>query len=280
MAVTINNIKGLSYDGTIELVSAFAHNGFTFDVAGAPTGYYCKIAIGSIEFSCVNTTSNSWAIDMTEMLPSLLGLAPITVTETGLTNDIISTIKVYDNTDTLLKSETETVFLCYGKPKRGVAGGMSLVNTLTKYHNGKYCIYSVGNGVYAILTNQTDEVYRPMSGAEIAWINSEGGWSFWNFRLISETITTKNSNEVAYYALRNSDMVMSSYDMDSETTSEVSFDTVAVDATHYSYLTEIQNSKRVIYNGRVYRVKDCSKTTAAYRQNLKFRLTLETQENA
>jgi hypothetical protein len=278
MAVTINNVKGLDYDG-ITLVSAFAPNAISFDVNGAPSGYYCEVSIGGFAFSCTNITGDSWVIDMSDMLRSLIGNPPTLVTVNGLTKPITPIINVYDSTgsETLASSTLLNNDICFGYPKRGVTGGMSFINTLPKYHNGKYTIY---NGDYVILTGRTDKIYRNINGSEIAWINSEGGWSFWNFRLISQKINTNNSNEVAYYALRNADAVMSSYDMDSETTSELSFDTVAVDSIHFGYLTEIQRSKRIIYDGIVYRVKSISDTTAVNRQNLHFSITLETKENA
>jgi hypothetical protein len=277
---TISNIKGLEYGGT-ELISTRAQNAITFDVADAPTGYYCEVSIGGYAFRCVNTTANSWAIDMTDILSSLLGLPPTTVTVEGLTKLVIPIINVYTSTGgTALVSATVYYnYLCFGYPKKGVSGGMAFGDTLPRYHNGKYCFYS-GSGVYTISTNKTDQIYKPVVGSEIAWIDSTGGWSFWNFRFVSETIQTKNSKEVEFYALRNVDAVMSSYDLESETKSELLFDTVAVDATHFKFLTEIQRSKRIIYNGRVYRVKDISETTAAYRQNLHFKITLETKENA
>jgi hypothetical protein len=218
---------------------------------------------------------------MSDMLRSLIGNPPTSVTVTGLTKTVTPIINVYDSTgsETLASSTLLNNDICFGYPKRGVTGGMSFVNSLPKYHNGKYSLYD-GDGSFSILTGKTDKIYRNINGYEIAWINSEGGWSFWNFRLISQKINTNNSNEVSYYALRNADAVMSSYDMDSDTTSELSFDTVAVDSIHFGYLTEIQRSKRIIYDGRVYRVKSISDTTAANRQNLHFSITLETKENA
>jgi hypothetical protein len=280
MAVTINNIKSLDYDG-ITLVSAFAPNAISFDVNGAQSGYYCEVSIGDFSFHCTNITGDSWVIDMSDMLRSLIGNPPTSVTVTGLTKTVTPTINVYASNggDSLASSILPNNYLCFGYPKRGVAGGMSFVNKLPKYHNGKYSWYD-GGGSFSILTGQTDQIYRNITGYEIAWINSEGGWSFWNFRLISQKINTNNSNEVSYYAIRNSDAVMSSYDLDSETTSELLFDTVAVDSIHFGYLTEIKRSKRIIYDGRVYRVKSISDTTAVNRQNLHFSITLETKENA
>jgi hypothetical protein len=282
MAVTISNIKGLDYDG-ITLVSAFAPNAISFDVDGAPSGYYCEVTFnGVIFFKCTNIIGDSWVLDYTEIMKSLIGASPTTVTTEGLITDVYSLIIVRDSSGNNIAQQyptNSTSYLCFGYPKRGVTGGMSFVNSLPKYHNGKYSLYD-GDGSFSILTGKTDKIYRNINGYEIAWINSEGGWSFWNFRLISQKINTNNSNEVSYYALRNADAVMSSYDMDSDTTSELSFDTVAVDSIHFGYLTEIQRSKRIIYDGRVYRVKSISDTTAANRQNLHFSITLETKENA
>ena len=282
MAVVVSNIKGLDYGGTT-LVSSIAKNAIEFDVAGAPSGYYCEVTYDTATyFKCTNVTGNSWAIDMTEIIKSLAGLPPTSETVTGLTStrSFLIIVRNSDGTEATQTGQTLlTYYLCFGYPKRGVSGGMTFVNLLPKYHNGKYSTYS-GPGVYSILTGQTDQIYKNIAGSEIAWINSEGGWSFWNFRFISEKLTTKNSKEVEYYALRNVDMVMSSYDLESETVSELSFDTVAVDSVHFGFLTEIQRSKRIIYNGRVYRVKSISETTAAVRQNLHFSLTLETTENA
>jgi hypothetical protein len=159
------------------------------------------------------------------------------------------------------------------------------------YHNGSFCFYRKTENDFAIYTNDTANglvsdawlnqyfVYRPKSGEEITWINNEGGWSFWKFRSVDKMFEVKNNNEVENWALSNFELNAPSETISQEVGFELTFDTVAVDTLHHSYLCEIAMSPRVVYGGRVYQVKDCTKSHGSERQNLKFELTLKIKEN-
>jgi hypothetical protein len=287
MAIVVASVRALEVNGA--LVSAFCKQSIEFTVAGAPDGHYCEIyTTGGYKFRCTNTTGTTWVIDM-NMLSALLGLPPTSITITGLVNAKDFQIVVKDSAGSIIDSTTYSdvgTLLCFGYPSRGVANGMATViadgTSMPIYHNGRFCKYDSGTGAYVITTSTALEIYKaPKSGtAEIAWIDRDGKWSFWNFRYLSKEMDNKQSNPVPYYALTNVLQIMDSYDIERESTIRLNFDTVAVDSIHYAQLCEISKSPRVIYGGLIYRVVNSNKTAADCQKNLKFNLTLETQENA
>ena len=122
--------------------------------------------------------------------------------------------------------------------------------------------------------------YKPPYGdEEIAWLNRDGCWSFWNFRKISEEINVEKSNEVETYYRTNATTISKSRMISAQKTVLHAFDTLAYDPTHYSYLTEIQESIAVIWNSKLVRVKECNSLTAVCKQNLRFNIILEVDEN-
>lgn len=120
---------------------------------------------------------------------------------------------------------------------------------------------------------------HPYGDEEIAWLNRDGGWSFWNFRKISEEIAVKKSNEVATYYPTNAATVSKSRMISAEKTVKHAFDTLAYDPTHFAQLCEIQESLAVIWNNKLVKVASSNSLTAVCKQNLRFNLILEVNEN-
>ena len=122
--------------------------------------------------------------------------------------------------------------------------------------------------------------YKPPYGdEEIAWLNRDGCWSFWNFRKVSEEIAVKKSNEVATYYPTNAATISKSRMISAEKTVKHAFDTLAYDPTHFAQLCEIQESLAVIWNDKLVRVNKSNSLTAVCKQNLRFNLILEVDEN-
>ena len=257
---------------------------------GTNTNTYAQVVWNGIAFKAVKisknvaTNTDRYQIDMTEIVKATKSIAPFEVTVTGLVQTINYTINGLSSAGaTLASSATQTVYLTFAKPylKAGLYDLYTNGFSRVIYHPGKYCQWA--STMYVITTantNDANHIYRAETGEEIAWINRDGAWSFWNFRKISETQEAKKSTEIANYALSNYELAAKTYDIETELKIQVMFDTLAIDATHYRYLTEIGSSERVIYNGKVYRVKDYSKQSAECKQNLRFNLTLEIEENA
>ena len=184
------------------------------------------------------------------------------------------------------------------------------------YHNGKICFLSTGfigsinltintiavtytleDGYNNITLNASQNVtgtltstdmelfsipiyYKPAYGDhEISWLNRDGGWSFWNFRKVSEEIAVKKSNEVATYYPTNAATISKSRMITAEKTVKHAFDTLAYDPTHFAQLCEIQESLAVIWNGKLVRVASSNSLTAVCKQNLRFNIVLEVDEN-
>ena len=122
--------------------------------------------------------------------------------------------------------------------------------------------------------------YKPPYGDhEIAWLNRDGGWSFWNFRQISSEIKVKKSNEIATYYPTNYETISKSRMISAEKTVEYTFDTLAYDPTHFAQLCEIQESLAVIWNNKLMMVSACNSLTSVCKQNLRFTLKLQSNEN-
>ena len=122
--------------------------------------------------------------------------------------------------------------------------------------------------------------YKPPYGDhEIAWLNRDGGWSFWNFRKVSEEIVVNKSNEVATYYPTNAATISKSRMISAEKTVRHAFDTLAYDPTHFAQLCEIQESLAVIWNNKLVRVASSNSLTAVCKQNLRFNIVLEVDEN-
>ena len=120
---------------------------------------------------------------------------------------------------------------------------------------------------------------HPYGDEEIAWLNRDGGWSFWNFRKISEEINVEKSNEIETYYRTNAATISKSRMISAQKTVLHAFDTLAYDPTHFAQLCEIQESLAVIWNGKLVRVRECNSLTAVCKQNLRFNIILEVDEN-
>ena len=318
------NEQGGSYD--LNLVSAFTQNSIELELI--PNGknvddVYIECTIDSIPFRAVRTVlgvgsaPSFFVLDLTNILPSYLGLPP-TLTSGLLTKVISIAINAYGDAISIYDVHPD-IYLCFGYPKLGEVGGMDDVVvrgvSRTVYHcgqvgfynrndyaeleftiNGINYTYPVSVGYNLITLNSTQllngnltalggditipVIYKANTGAGIAWINSDGAWSIWNFRYIKKVNETSRFNPIPAYATTNGLMEAKSIDISTTKKVQYYFDTIAVDATHYEYLTEIAESPRVIYANKICRVKRCSNDISACKQNLHFELILEIEENA
>lgn len=293
MAANITIERGLNQQSSTQTAPLIGFNyqqglQFTYDHA-AETNTFAEVnwngyLFRAVKIATVSGTVDRYQIDMSEIVKATKTIAPFEVTVTGLIQSINYTIYGRkSNGDAYVDSGAQTVLLSFAKPnlKSGLYDLYTNGTSRMIYHNGKYCQFA--STAYAITTANTNDsthTYLALTGEEIAWINRDGAWSFWNFRKISEMRETKKSNEIQNYALSNYELAAKTYDIDTELKVNVIFDTIAYNEAHYRQLTEIAESERVIYSGRAYRVKDYSKDSAECRQNLKFNLTLEIEENA
>lgn len=296
MAITTTIVRSLQVNGV--LVSAFCRQSIEFTATGLTSGDYAILRWGSYAFRCTQTVSGvgtgTFVIDV-NFLSSIIGLPPTAITASLLTVTASFAIRWYSASDVYYSTDTVSVDantkLCFGYPKKGYGAiGMNeVLNTgyydLYLYHNGRYCTYDSTSGLYIITTTTTSTAYEiyiapDSSHKEIAWIDRDGRFSFWNFRYLSQTNDNKSSNEVPYYALTNALEIMSSQDITRENSLLLNFDTVAYNADHYRMLCDISASPRVFYDGNIYRVKSCNNETAACNQNYHFKLTLQREENA
>jgi hypothetical protein len=237
----------------------------------------------AVKIATVSGTVDRYQIDMTEIVRATKTIAPFEITVTGLIQSINYTVYGRkSNGDAYVDSGAQTVLLSFAKPylKSGLADVYNNGTSRVIYHAGKYSQFA--STVYQIITANTNDathIYKAVTGEEIAWLNRDGAWSFWNFRKISEMQEAKKMTEISNYALSNYELATKSYDYETELKIVVMFDTLAIDPTHFRYMTEIGSSERVIYNGKVYRVKDYPKTSSECKQNLRFNLSLEIEEN-
>ena len=325
---TISIINGINNQGSsnVKLVSAFQRQsmGYLID-RGAATGTYSTVMIGKYEFRAIKVdtleTTDSYIIDVSNILMQIMYNAPSKVDDDIIRSAVI-TIKLYDNTNTLVTSlDCNTVLLSYGYPDINSGYGMNDVyvkgSSRPIYHNGKVSFFWSGtdglkqftiggiNHDYSVFENTyrtysldaTQNIngtlttaslatfsiplyYKPPYGEhEIAWLNRDGAWSFWNFRQVSSEIKVKKSNEVATYYPTNYQTISKSRMMSAEKTVEYVFDTLAYNPEHFAQLCEIQESLAVIWNNKLMTVSGCNSLTAVCKQNLRFTLKLEADEN-
>jgi len=119
----------------------------------------------------------------------------------------------------------------------------------------------------------------PFGSEEISWLNRDGGWSFWNFRQLTKELRVKKSNDVATYYQTNASTISLSRQISAEKTVEYTFDTLAYDPAHFEQLCEIQESMAVIWNNKLMSVSGCDSLTSVCKQNLRFTLKLQSDEN-
>jgi len=215
--------------------------------------------------------------------------------------------------------ELEYIYLCFAYQDISTIGGLNDVaikgSSRTIYHNGKIGFYNSGTPssttltiagiaksytlgafynnisldatqlINGTLTSSASALsiplyYKPPYGEhEIAWLNRDGAWSFWNFRQVSSEIKVKKSNEVATYYPTNFQTISKSRMISADKTVEYVFDTLAYNPEHFAQLCEIQESLAVIWNNKLMSVSGCDSLTSVCKQNLRFTLKLEVDEN-
>lgn len=326
MAITINSLVGLTDSEGKTLVSAFSpqSTAFNVDFGGATmTAVTIESTIGGVLYSFTPVilatvgTVRSYFLDWSGILPSILGLPPLTIVSTGLAVAFTYAIKIAGSATT----SGETVTLCFATPALGYEIYPLAQDGTTRaiYHNGKIGFYFAGSaGVTAItlggvarnytlvtgyniitldaahLINGTATtadnklaaplVYTLRTGTEIAWLDKDGKWCFWKFRNLGTGVDSKASNEIPIFNARNWTAAALSRSISRENSKTVELDTIAVDATHYRQLTEILHSPIVISDyldsNLVYEVASCSQYAANEKQNLYFKMTLKARQNA
>ena len=281
----ITFIKKLSDESTGKvspLVAAFAPAGIEFNFNhGGISGSYADVTFGSYVFRAVKVATVSANEDKYQLsvdwLKSLVSL-PTSVTTSGMSTAQTYTVNGRNSSGTSIASASETVYITFARPAIGSPDWMYKLYTTGNvrpiYHCGKYTYF---NGT--TLTAATGGGYA-VTGSEIAWLDREGRWSYWNFKYIGKQFDVKNSNPISTFALRNSEALGNGMNTDQEVKVQLDFKTVAIDVTHHELLCEIKQSKVVIYNGLMYDVKECTQSTGGERQNLAFNLTLEISDNA
>lgn len=317
MEITITRTRNLIQ--VFPLISPFSRQGIAFNVNFGGVAHTAATVTATIAgvayvFTPVKILTvgdvDYYTFDFSDILKYVIGLPPIMETVTGTSIAFTYSIVVASAT-----SSTETVTLCYGIQKIGddfgilsdVSGGA--FDPI--YHNGKISFYNkeapgdylftingvsvpytlaAGYNIISLATSQCltgtfvgetgailELIYKNVIGPQVAWINKFGAWSFWNFRKLSESLSTKDTNEIPVYSLGNTSAI--SRFISKESNISISFDTIAVDATHYRLLAEIANSPAIIYNGILHNLESCSKVIAETKQNLNFQITLTAQEN-
>jgi hypothetical protein len=290
MAKSITIIRGLNQQSpalTAPLVSVYAPTGIEFDFERESlTNSYSEVSVGAYVFKAVKVSTVGTvdryqiAVDWLQYLTSL----PTSVTNITPTS-ITYTITGRDSIGVSQATATATVLLSFGVPdmysQRGMYDVYSNGASSMIYHAGRYSRF---NGtIYEILSatsSSATTTYRQTTGEEIAWLNTDGGWSFWNFKKIGKKLDIKNSNFVSTFALFNYEQMSAGRNVSQEKTIELDFKTVAINTEHHEQLCLIKQSKQIWYNGRIYEVKECTQSTGAEKQNLGFTLTLESKENA
>jgi len=300
---SITIIRGLNKQGaalTAPLVSVYAPTGIEFDFdRGSLVGSYAEVSVSTHVFKAVkvSTVGNvdryqlavDWLQYLTSLPTSVANITPTSITYT-ITGRNVDGVSQATATDTILLSfGCPEIYSQTGLYDVYIQGASSII-----YHCGKISFFNHGVNVYEI-ENSTfsgtyekgygpevsiDIVYKQTTGLEIAWINSDGAWSFWNFKQIAKTFEVKKSNFVPKFSLFNYEANSAGQSLGQEKTMAINFKTVAINAEHHEQLCRIKESPLVIFGGRIVEVKECTQTTGSERQNLAFTLTLETKENA
>jgi len=263
-------------------------------------------------------TKDSYFFDFTDILRYVLGFPPETYTVIGLSKDFTYAIKIAGSAVTTGET-VELCFsippLTYHTHEDNI---YELGAVLPIYHNGDISFYNHNvAGDYTLSLNGVDVAYTltegynivsldythktsgnmtssgvininvvyqsPLTGAQAAniqWIDSDGKWSSWVFRKLSDNYKSANSNEIPMFAISNQYQYAKSKKIQRDITKTVNLDTIAVDATHYDQLVNIVNSPVILYNGTIWEVESGSESVAPCKQNLHFKLSLKATQNA
>jgi len=206
-----------------------------------------------------------------------------------------SDIKTYSEVDIYAKGSSRQIYhngkivFFWGGTTKVVTFNVGLSSDAAALNGGEYTLFNISatsldmTGTLTSPDLSTFSIpiyYKPPYGDhEIAWLNRDGAWSFWNFRKVSEEIVVKKSNEVATYYPTNAATVSKSRMISAEKIVKHAFDTLAYDPTHFAQLCEIQESLAVIWNNKLVRVASSNSLTAVCKQNLRFNIVLEVDEN-
>lgn len=299
------------------LISAFNPQLITFTITA---GVVPKATIIGIDFLCVKTSTSGgidyYTFDLTDKLPSLLGFPPNDYTSVSNYSKSLSVSISATGATTIVLTST----ICFGIDEIGELGLLikdvaSNGRRSNCYHNGSIGLFKSSSGTYTFRVGESSQDVLLSSGYNIVplslpngiitvdgtdieflhrfkpqisestnqfvrWIDRDGNYAEWDFRLLSTKKTIKNSNKINSTPSNLSEKFFINRNISKEKTINFIFDTVAIDIDHYRQLAYIAESPIVWYNGRVVEVNDSSDSVAECRQNLKFSLTLEADDYA
>lgn len=206
-----------------------------------------------------------------------------------------SDINTYSEVDIYAKGSSRPIYhngkivFFWGGATKVVTFNVGLSSDAAALNGGEYTLFAISatsldmTGTLTspdLATFSIPVFYKaPFGSEEIAWLNRDGCWSYWNFRQLTKELRVNKSNDVATYYQTNASTISLSRQISAEKTVEYTFDTLAYDPAHFEQLCEIQESLAVIWNNKHYRVKSCNTKSAVCKQNLKFTLILEIDEN-
>ena len=271
-----------SYTSNSLLVSAFAPVGLEFDFDhGGIIGSYADVSVGPHTFRAVKVETKSATVDRYQLsvdwLKSFVAL-PTYVNAALMSTGVEYRVEGRNSAGLSIASFLEDVYVTFAIPpiKNGDWMNTLFTNGFVRpiYHCGRYSKFDYTDLIFV------NGVGYNIQGEEIAWIDREGRWSFWNFKFLSKEFDVKNSGQISTFALRNSEVVGNGLNTEQEIKVQLNFKTVAIDVIHHELLCEIKQSKVVICRDLICNVKECTQTTGAEKQNLAFNLTLEYTENA
>ena len=172
-------------DDDLALVSAFQRNSLEFNVErGSEVGTYATVIIGAFEFRAVKTatvgTTDSYIMDVSSILPNLIGDAQIDgIATNSLTKLETVTLKAYDNTNTILVTNTlhPDILLSFAYQNIATGGGLNDIvkkgSSRAIYHNGNICLFSNNyTGVINLTINAISGNYTLANGYNNVWLNS------------------------------------------------------------------------------------------------------------
>jgi len=298
MAVSITELVGLDshpiYPYSIPLVSVYSINGVSVDFdKETATDFSLKIVVDGITFDCVQVSNvgNVYRYMLSvDFLRYLITLPTDDYTVSQLKRTITyNYIGYYDYSN--ITTSSKSITLCFATP---VLGGLLQLRSLYTqgatnyiYHNGRYMTYDDATNNYVIHDPVTTSVlgitYVPpvTGGYVLSWLNLDGCFSFWSFKIETEEYEVKNSNEISNFYLKDYDAIIPSENLSQTVKRVVHLGTVAYNTDHHWQLCQIIRSKRVFFGGGyAFNVKECTKVTLGERQNLSFKITLEREDNA
>lgn len=148
------------------------------------------------------------------------------------------------------------------------------------FASGRFIVYdSFGDskvGFDVVYNNYYQSLPDNTNYKQLQWINADGSWSKYYFRLTASGNDVKSSNPIPIYTAVHADIVGKSRDITKEKKSTIQLDIVTTDEEHFRQLCEIAESPCILYDEKILcSVKSAPTSTSLCRQNLKFNLTLE-----